>query len=93
MMQPSSVCPHIEPDDEKLLEIFRGIFLRRGRVSHLHRVLGYVGVPASVEALIFKTRWHPDVLRRFVALSEQLFSVEGPLPLTWRVYLAIVGKK
>mmetsp|Transcript_31833 Transcript_31833/g.83101 ORF Transcript_31833/g.83101 Transcript_31833/m.83101 type:complete len:538 (-) Transcript_31833:525-2138(-) len=75
LFEPASVCPRVEPDSSQLRDLFRDEFVRSGRVSHLTRLLG----------------WHPEVLRRFIALRSKLFAIEGPLPLTWRLYLAIIA--
>jgi len=65
----------IDTEDEVLLRIFRDRFLMTGRVSHLARILA----------------WHPGYLERFSKTIDFIMRDSGPLPLSWRNYLAILG--
>lgn len=65
----------ITTDLEPQATLFKASFLNTGRVSHLFRIMA----------------WHPSYLERFTESYDFLLRAEGPLPFSWRHYLAIIS--
>lgn len=77
---PSRFVPEAElvppsPGDEQVRHLFEDVFASSGRLTHLDRVLG----------------WHPTFLRAFTRTMSFVMREDGPLPATWRHYLAIMA--
>jgi sestrin len=65
----------ITTDQEPQSSIFKASFLNTGRVTHMCRIMA----------------WHPTFLEKFTEAYDFLLRAEGPLPFSWRHYLAIVS--
>ncbi|CAI5723564.1 unnamed protein product [Peronospora effusa] len=62
-------------DDETLHSLFQDSFLRTGRVTHLMQILA----------------WHRSYLELFDRSLAATMTRDGPLPLHWRSYIAVMG--
>lgn len=58
-----------------LSELFEDLFLNTGRVSHIDQLLG----------------WHPSFLSAFSRSMQVIMDEDGPLPQTWRRYIACLA--
>jgi len=61
--------------DEDTSRMLQELFLARGRISHLNRVMSY----------------YSTYMGKFEAVYELMMNGGGPLPKPWRHYLAILG--
>lgn len=61
--------------DEEITELFREAFLRTGRVSHFVQLLG----------------WHKCYLKLLHRSFNSIMVQDGPLPLPWRSYIALMA--
>ncbi|KDO30595.1 hypothetical protein SPRG_04495 [Saprolegnia parasitica CBS 223.65] len=73
--QKSEVIGIVKNDDEDLQAIFTRCFLQGGRVSHLTRMLA----------------WHKPYLQLFRSSITSIMLNDGPLPLEWRNYIALMA--
>ncbi|OQR91395.1 sestrin-like protein [Achlya hypogyna] len=71
----SEVIGIVDNNDEELQAIFTRSFLQGGRVSHLTRMLA----------------WHMPYLKLYRASITSIMLNDGPLPLEWRNYIALMA--
>ncbi|CAE7259639.1 unnamed protein product, partial [Symbiodinium sp. KB8] len=72
---PRAVVPHPHSSTGAVAELFEASFVRFGRVSHFMQVLGM----------------HPSYLELFSTTVHHVMYAPGPLPRTWRAYLAAMA--
>lgn len=65
----------IASDNPQVYELLQDSFLRTGRISHIVRVLA----------------WHPSYLKSFRQNIAFTMTNDGPLPLNWRNYIALMA--
>eukprot|EP01083_Nonionella_stella_P136444 415205_1 len=61
--------------NEETKRLFIELFVSNGRITHLEQVLGIL----------------PDFLRTYMDTYNFLFFEDGPLPVPWRFYIAIIA--
>lgn len=71
---PSKYFPPVYEAEGEYLSIYIDIFLQSGRVSNLNRVLAL----------------HPTYFVKYYAAYNFIMRDDGPLPLSWRNYIAIL---
>lgn len=79
-MQPSAFVSELEmvsvdTSDREAQELLQGLFLTTGRISNVARVM----------------LWHSSFARVYYSTYTTLLKGEGPLPLTWRSYIAMLA--
>ncbi|PRP84687.1 sestrin-like protein [Planoprotostelium fungivorum] len=72
---PKSEFPAVNTTDPKLRNIFGEIFYTTGRVSHLNRIIAL----------------HSTYFERYYEAYNFIMREPGPLPLSWRNYIAILS--
>ncbi|ETV94131.1 hypothetical protein H310_12136 [Aphanomyces invadans] len=74
-MDPHEIVDVTAANDPDLEAIFVKCFLQSGRVSHLTRMLA----------------WHTPYLKLHRSLISSIMLSDGPLPLEWRNYIALMA--
>lgn len=75
---PTDVFLQGKVTNEEFFALYKDLYkFGHGRISNLNRVL----------------LWYPEILKRMTGVMQALLQDEGPLPLDWRYFIAIIVTK